>query len=93
MAALEIAERQPQQVADDVAAELEGERLAEGQHHPVAQRADDRAERIDQAEADQQDGEQADVALADRLVDGQLDEEGRQQGGQLEQQRQERGSG
>ena len=34
MAALEEAERQPEQMAHDVAAELVGEGLAEGQHHP-----------------------------------------------------------
>jgi len=89
MPALEIAERQAQQMADDIAAQLEGERLAEGQDHPVAQRARDGAQRVDRAEADQQDGQQADVALADGLVDHELDEEGRQQGQQLDHQRQD----
>ena len=86
MATLEISERQADEVADDIAAELERQGFAEGQHDPFAQRARDGAERIDQSEADQQDGEQADVALADRLVDGELDVEGRQQRGQLQQQ-------
>ena len=87
VAALEVAEWQSQQMADDIAAELEGERLAEREDDPVAQSARDRTDRIDRAKADQQDGEQARVALADRLIDDELDEEGCQQGQELDHQR------
>ena len=41
------------------------------------------------AKPTQQDGEQAGIALADRLVDDQLEEERHDQRGHLEQQRQE----
>ena len=86
MARFEIAHRQPQQVTDDIAAELERDRLTERQHHPGTQTLDDPVQDVDQAESDQQQAKQVGVALPDRFVDGELHEERHRQRGELEQQ-------
>ena len=88
MAPLEEGDGQADEVADEVARELEGDRLAQRQHDPGAQRLDERVEEVDAAEADREEEDEVDVALADRLVDDQLLEEGERERGQLEEERQ-----
>ena len=83
MARFEIVHRQPQQVAHDVAAQLERDRLAKRQHDPGSQALDHAVEDEDQAEAPEQQAQQIGIALPDRLIDGDLHKERHGERGEL----------
>ena len=88
LSSFKIGQRQADQVMDDIVGELKRDALAQRQHHPTAQPADQRIEAIKRPKAQRQHGHQIGVALCHRLIDGQLHEIGHGQRRDLQHQRQ-----
>ena len=89
MALLEEVGRQAQQVAHEIADDLEGEQVAEHAQRPVAQRLDAGLHQDERAEAERHHEQQVAVGVEDRLVDDELQLERRRKRRDLQRQRQQ----